>query len=129
MFLCGRVGVNVSKAWYYRLVTAAEHRRHSRKAIIVEFRGTEASGVGELVFEGADLSVGGTFLKADLLLEQGERLWLQFQVPGMPTRVHAEGRVRWVRRFPEGSEPGGMGVEFETLTEEDRAMLARYLKA
>ncbi|MBK7861500.1 MAG: PilZ domain-containing protein [Archangiaceae bacterium] len=93
----------------------------------VGFTATDASGVGELVFEGADLSVGGTFLKADLLLEQGERLSLQFQVPGVPRVVRAEGRVRWVRRFPAELEPGGMGVEFESIAEEDRSMLTRYL--
>ena len=105
-----------------------EHRRHERKPIAVEFKCTEASGVGELVFEASDLSVGGTFLKADFLFEQGEKLWLQFQVPGVPKTVHAEGRVRWVRLFPEDDQPGGMGVEFETITESDRAMLARYLR-
>ena len=108
---------------------SAEHRRHARKSISVEFKGTEASGVGELLFEAADLSAGGTFLKADLLLEQGERLWLSFKVPGMPRSMKAEGRVKWVRRFPQGSEPSGMGVEFEQITEDDRVALARYLEA
>lgn len=106
---------------------ATDHRRHERKPISVAFKCTEASGVGELLFEAADLSAGGTFLKADFLFEQGEKLWLQFQVPGVPKVMHAEGRVRWVRRFPEAQEPGGMGVEFETITDDDRAMLARYL--
>lgn len=106
----------------------ADHRRHARKQMTVEFKGTESSGVGELYFEGADLSPGGTFLKADFLLEQGERLWLQFRVPGVPKVMHAEGRVRWVRRFPSSDEPGGMGVEFETLTEADRQVLSKYLR-
>ena len=105
-----------------------ELRRHTRKSITVEFRGTEASGVGELVFEAEDLSAGGTFLKADFLFEQGERLWLQFQVPGVPKTMHAEGRVRWVRRFPElPQQRAGMGVEFETITDSDRGLLERYL--
>ncbi|MBL8952232.1 MAG: PilZ domain-containing protein [Myxococcaceae bacterium] len=89
----------------------------------MEFRGVDSSGAGQLVFEATDLSPGGTFLKADLLLEQGERLWLQFQVPGVPKLFHAEGRVRWVKL----DQPGGMGIEFETITESDRALLARYL--
>ena len=83
--------------------------------------------MGELLFEAADLSPGGTFLKAELLLEQGERLWLQFQVPGLPKTMHAEGRVRWVRRFPASNEASGMGVEFETITDADRSTLERYL--
>ena len=108
-------------------MSPAENRRHERKPISVEFKCTEASGVGELVFEATDLSAGGAFLKADFLFEQGEKLWLQFQVPGVPKVMHAEGRVRWVRRFPEDAQPGGMGVEFETITEADRQMLAGYL--
>lgn len=106
---------------------ATEHRRHERKPISVEFRCTEASGVGELYFEAEDLSAGGTFLKADFLFEQGERLWLQFRVPGVPKLMHAEGRVRWVRRFPHAEESGGMGVEFETITDTDRDTLTKYL--
>jgi uncharacterized protein (TIGR02266 family) len=109
-------------------MSLAEHRRHERKPIAVEFRCTEASGVGELYFEAADLSAGGTFLKADFLFEQGEKLWLQFQVPGVPKVMRAEGRVRWVRRFPEASEPGGMGVEFEAIGDSDRATLSKYLE-
>jgi hypothetical protein len=129
MFLCGEVGVNVSKALLLiqGVNTAPNSRRHIRKPISVEFKGTESSGVGELFFEAADLSLGGTFLKANVLLEEGERLWLQFQVPGVPKVMYAEGRVRWVRRFPQADECGGMGVEFETITETDRAVLDRYL--
>jgi uncharacterized protein (TIGR02266 family) len=107
----------------------AEHRRHTRKAITVEFKGTESSGVGELLFEGVDLSAGGTFLKADLLLEEGERLWLVFKVPGVPRTMKAEGRVKWVRRFPHEHEPSGMGVEFEHIADDDRTVLSQYLGA
>lgn len=105
----------------------SEHRRHVRQTLSVEFRGTDSQGIGELVFEAADLSVGGAFLKADLLLEQGERLALTFQVPGVPRTMKAEGRVAWVRRFPKGDQSGGMGVEFVALSDEDRSVLTRYL--
>ena len=108
-------------------MTASDHRRHVRKAIEVEFRGTDAQGLGTLVFEASDLSAGGTFLKADLLLELGEIVALTFSVPGVPRTMKAGGRVAWVRRFPEGDEPGGMGVEFVHLTEDDRVVLNRYL--
>jgi uncharacterized protein (TIGR02266 family) len=106
---------------------SADHRRHERRTIWVEFKGTESSGAGELLFEAIDLSAGGTFLKTDVLLEEGERLWLEFRVPGVPKRMHAQGLVRWVRRFPTREEHGGMGVEFETITETDRGVLSRYL--
>jgi hypothetical protein len=43
--------------------------------------------------------------------------------------VRAEGRVKWVRRFPEAAKPSGMGVEFEHIDEDDRAALQRFLEA
>ncbi|MHB8877403.1 MAG: PilZ domain-containing protein, partial [Myxococcaceae bacterium] len=101
----------------------SEHRRFQRKALQVDFRGKDAEGAGQLLFEGQDLSAGGAFIRSDLLLEQGDRLSLEFRVPGVPRLMRAQARVAWVRRFPDGSEPPGMGLEFLTMTEEDRAVL------
>ena len=105
----------------------ADQRRHERKSVAVDFRGKDTAGAGQLWFKGADISAGGSFLKADLLLELGESLALEFRVPGVPRLMRAQARVAWVRRFPEGDEPAGMGVEFLAMTEEDRAVLTRYL--
>jgi uncharacterized protein (TIGR02266 family) len=105
----------------------AEQRRHERKSVPVDFKGKDAQGAGQLWFKGADISTGGSFLKADLLLEQGETLALEFRVPGVPRLMKAQARVAWVRRFPEADEPAGMGVEFLAMSEEDRSVLDRYL--
>jgi uncharacterized protein (TIGR02266 family) len=102
-------------------------RRFVRKAVHVDFQGKGAEGIGHLLFEGADLSAGGTFLKSDLLLEQGESFALEFRVPRVSKVFHAQGRVAWVRRFPKGGEPAGMGVEFSAMSDEDRSVLSRYL--
>ena len=107
----------------------SEQRRFERKTLHVDFRGKDSEGTGQLHFEGADLSTGGTFIKSDLLLEQGDRLSLEFRVPGVPRLMRAQARVAWVRRFPDGAEPAGMGVEFLTMTDEDRAVLDQYLGA
>lgn len=104
-----------------------EQRRWARKSIQVEFRGKDAQGSGQLQFEAADLSAGGTFLKSDLLLEQGEGVSLEFRVPGVPRLMRAQARVAWVRRFPAESEPAGMGVEFLAMNDEDREVLVSYL--
>jgi uncharacterized protein (TIGR02266 family) len=93
----------------------------------VNFRGKSAEGLGHLLFEGADLSAGGTFLKSDLLLEQGESFALEFHLPGGDKTIRAQGRVAWVRRFPKLDELAGMGVEFSAMSDEDRAVLSRYL--
>jgi len=107
----------------------SEQRRFERKSLQVDFRGKDSEGAGQLLFEGADLSTGGTFIKSDLLLEQGDRLSLEFRVPGVPRLMRAQARVAWVRRFPDGPEPAGMGVEFLTMTDEDRGVLGQYLGA
>jgi uncharacterized protein (TIGR02266 family) len=104
-------------------------RRFFRKAIRAEFAGKSGDGTGELRFESLDLSAGGTFLACDLLLEEGEQLSLGFQVPGLPRSLQAEARVAWVRRFPKADEQAGMGIEFVSMSDQDRWELTRYLEA
>jgi len=104
-----------------------DQRRHVRHSLRVQFHGIDLRGLGELHFNGADLSVGGSFLRSDLLLEQGERLRLSFLVPGVPRPMRCDATVAWVRRFPEPPQRGGMGIEFQTMSEDDRRMLAEYL--
>ena len=100
-----------------------EHRRFSRKALAVDFAARDGLGAGLLIFTSADVSAGGAFLKSDLLLEQGEVLSLEFHLDGRKDPIRAKALVVWVRRFPEGAQPAGMGVEFVGLGEADRAAL------
>jgi c-di-GMP-binding flagellar brake protein YcgR len=83
--------------------------------------------MGQLVFEAADLSQGGAFLKSDLLLEPDETLNMEFQIPHTGHTVRAQLRVVWVRRFPEEGEVPGMGVSFLAMSESDQQALDRYL--
>ncbi|SRR5712692_7031413 len=106
-----------------------DKRRFVRKTVKVEFRGQSEEGVGELVFEGLDLSAGGTFLRSDLLLEQDEAFSLEFRVPGSVNVIRANARVAWVRRFPKEREQSGMGVEFVEISDEDREVVSRYLSS
>lgn len=105
-----------------------EQRRFTRRTLQAEFRAHDSDGVGQLLFESGDLSAGGTFLRSDLLLEEGEALRLEFEVPGAPKPLTAQARVAWVRRFPKDDEEPGMGVEFVSMSEEDRASLTRFLE-
>lgn len=105
---------------------SAEQRRFERKSLNVQIHARDSQGVGQLVFETADLSKGGTFLKSDLLLEPGEALSLEFAV--LQGRViRAQARVAWVRRFPQPREAAGMGVEFVSMPETDREALETFL--
>jgi uncharacterized protein (TIGR02266 family) len=109
------------------LAVERDLRRFSRKAIHLDFRGESAEGIGHLLFEGADLSAGGTFLKSDLLLEQGESLALEFRLPRLSKVIRAQARVAWVRRFPKNHEVPGMGIEFSAMADDDRSVIAQYL--
>ena len=104
-----------------------EQRRHVRRSLVAQVRAKDTDGVGTLLFETADFSPGGTFLRSDLLLEEGEPLILEFEIPGTSRALSAQARVVWVRRFPKAGEEAGMGVEFLSMSEGDRAALTRYL--
>jgi Tfp pilus assembly protein PilZ len=103
-----------------------EQRSEKRAEVEAIFAARDESGAGTLVFASADVSAGGAFLKSELLLEVGETLALEFQVPG-GTVVKTPARVAWVRRFPEGSQAAGMGVQFTSLGEHERAVLQHWL--
>ena len=90
------------------------------------FSARDSSGAGTLTFTSADVSSGGAFLKSDLLLEQGEGLSLHFEVPGVGPMT-AQAKVAWVRRFPESGQAAGMGVQFLSLEDTERAAIARWL--
>ncbi len=80
-----------------------------------------------MLFEGRDLSTGGSFLRSDVLLEQGEGLVVEFRVPGAPRMIRAQAKVAWVRRFPKLDEAPGMGVQFVDMVDDDRTLLDDYL--
>jgi Tfp pilus assembly protein PilZ len=104
----------------------ADQRREERAAVQARFSARDANGAGTLTFTSADVSTGGAFLRSDLLLEQGETLSLQFEVPGTGV-VLTQARVAWVRRFPEAGQQAGMGVEFVGLRDEERIAIVRWI--
>ncbi len=69
-----------------------------------------------------DLSGGGTFLRADVLFEVGEVLFIEFQLPD-GHQIRAQGRVVRVSRGGQRERPPGMGIEFVDLSAEDRAAI------
>lgn len=105
----------------------SEQRRHRRRTLSVEFHCRDEAGAGELVFDSADLSIGGAFLVTDVLLELGEELRLEFPLPGGPV-LRCAARIAWVRRFPAPGEEAGMGVEFLALDEFDRRALESLME-
>jgi c-di-GMP-binding flagellar brake protein YcgR len=83
---------------------------------------------GTIRFDTRDFSVGGAFLRSDLLFEIGEELDVEFQLPGGPT-VRTRGRVVHVARDPvtDGGAAPGMGIAFSNLSERDREAVRAFL--
>ncbi len=103
-----------------------DQRVHARRELELPVRvGDRDNRVsGTIRFDTRDLSVGGAFLRSDLLFEVGEELRLEFQLPGGPS-VHARGRVVHVARDREVA--AGMGIAFSNLSERDREAVRAFL--
>jgi uncharacterized protein (TIGR02266 family) len=103
-------------------------RRFVRKPVAAQLRCNSGASPGFLFFDTQDLSVGGAFLRADLLLEQGEELDVEFSLPGDERVLRAHARVAWVRRADSETASSGMGLEFVNLSGADRDALATFLE-
>lgn len=108
--------------------SSAPLRRYVRKPVAAQLRCRGSMGPGHLFFDTQDLSVGGAFLRADLLLEQGEQLEIEFELPGVSRPFQVRARVAWVRRADTDRAAPGMGIEFLDLTPADRQALADFLE-
>lgn len=77
----------------------------------------------------SDISDGGLFVATYSHKPVGERLEISFSLPGGHV-VNAQGVVRWVRELVEENEehPPGMGIQFEALSEEDKAAIVEYVQ-
>ncbi len=103
-------------------------RQHERKLVelpvIIEDAANRVRG--KVRFDSKDLSVGGAFLRSDLLFEVGEEVRVDFSLPN-GHRIHGRGRVvRVSRERDEGQEPG-MGIEFIALTDPDRDAVRAFI--
>lgn len=77
-----------------------------------------------------NIGIGGTFIEADNALPPGTLLSLKIHLPPDDRVLKCSAHVAWVnhRDAPtKTSLPPGMGVEFFGLSEENRALLSRYL--
>ena len=77
-----------------------------------------------------DLSVGGLYLRTNLLLGQNEVLKVSFPLPGQEKVVSCNASVAWTnfavnRRKPE--TPKGVGLQFEDLSLEDLIALSTFV--
>jgi c-di-GMP-binding flagellar brake protein YcgR len=105
-----------------------QRRQHERKLVELPVVIEDAANRvrGKVRFDSRDLSVGGAFLRSDLLFEVGEEVRIDFGLPN-GHRVHGRGRVvRVARERDDGQEPG-MGIEFIALTDQDREAVRAFI--
>jgi Tfp pilus assembly protein PilZ len=101
-------------------------RRHVRSAVELPVTVADATNSvdAHIQFDTQDLSVGGAFVRSDLLFEVGEELSLTFGLPD-GKQVKARGRVVRVARETGDEGVAGMGIELHDLSDADRdALLA-----
>lgn len=72
-----------------------------------------------------DISEGGIFIDSINTLPEGTLVKFKFSLTGTPTEksIEGEGKVIW-----SNSDIVGMGIEFQTLTEEDRNRILNFVR-
>jgi c-di-GMP-binding flagellar brake protein YcgR len=112
-----------------------EQRRHARVAVELPVAVFDTGNrvQGSIRFDMRDLSLGGAFLRSDLLFEIGDDLWVEFVLPDgatEPRAIRARGRVVRVSRGGAGApEAPGMAIAFTHMAERDREAVQRFLGA
>jgi len=103
-------------------------RQHERRPVELPVVIEDAANKvrGKVRFDSHDLSVGGAFLRSDLLFEVGEEVRIDFTLP-TGHRVHARGRVVRVSRERDGGQVPGMGIEFIALADPDREAVRAFI--
>ena len=79
-----------------------------------------------------NISSGGLFIATHHIRKIGERITLNFTLPGNPKPVAVETEVRWIRENSalQRAEGGtGMGVRFINLSPEASAAISSFLES
>lgn len=78
---------------------------------------------------GADLSLGGMYVRSSEKLHVGESVEVEFTLETPDANFDIEGTVRWTQLEEErdGRKIWGMGIQFETLTERQRNLLEAFV--
>jgi uncharacterized protein (TIGR02266 family) len=74
-----------------------------------------------------DISTSGVFLKTDRIAPLGTRVELRFRVPGAWEDLCCHAVVRNTVQADQAGHRGGMGLEFEDLSDHDRELLETFI--
>ena len=102
------------------------HRRGRRLSTNLRF----IFHVGDQVRQACsrDVSSTGVFLKTDRIPSLGTMIDLQFRLPGCWSEIRCRGLVRNTSTSDGHGHLGGIGVEFEELSEEHRDLLDTFIE-
>lgn len=107
-------------------VDSLDRRRAERSPLTVRI---DYATVDEMFSEFTrDINEGGLFIETDKPRDPGTEVTMQFQLPGSSDALQTVGRV--VRVTPAAlGRPGGMGIEFDELTRDDRVKIDQIVRA
>lgn len=104
-----------------------EKRQDVRIPVRVTVVLQETTFDGTLYFSSSNLSVGGMFLEADILLQEGSIVSLQFSLPNGGTPIRAVARIARVVDSLEDGVSNGFGVEFLEMDLSSREQLKGFV--
>jgi molecular chaperone DnaK len=116
-----------SRLTVYAQPVTDDNRSNSRKAVglLVKLR---YSGVDEFAERYAtNLSDGGMFVRTREPKAVGTELKFRVEIANGERVLQGTGIVRWVRRSDDPSGAPGMGIQFASLDDASRALVARML--
>jgi len=100
--------------------TVVERRRSARTPIVVRI---EYATVDALFSDfTSNINQGGVFIETDAPAPLESVVHLRFRLPGTRETLRVSGRVAWIDADANGKAIG-MGIEFDSLTEADRARI------
>jgi uncharacterized protein (TIGR02266 family) len=100
--------------------TVVERRRSARTPIVVRI---EYATVDALFSDfTSNINEGGVFIETDAPAPLESVVHLRFRLPGTRETLRVSGRVAWIEADANGKAIG-MGIEFDSLTEADRARI------
>ena len=103
-----------------------DRRRSTRAPLTVRI---DYATVDEMFSEFTrDINEGGLFIETDKPHDPGTEVSMHFHLPGSGEALRTVGRVVRVTPSTLGS-PGGMGIEFDELTPDDRIRIDRIVRA
>jgi hypothetical protein len=100
------------------VTTSTRSSKRYPVALEVEYRRGDVRGRARAL----NLSMGGMLLDVDAKLDAGDKLQLQFHIPGQKEPVETEATVRW-------QDGAGTGLQFDGLRARDVWALGRYFES